>query len=44
VFYKLTSTKLTLEKAGRIHTIEVKGAIATNNAAARAAFVEGGKV
>jgi len=43
VFYKLTSNKLTLEKAGRIHTVEVKGAIATNNAAARTAFVEGGQ-
>lgn len=43
VIYKLTSNKLTLEKAGRIHTIEVKGAIATNNAAARTAFVEGGQ-
>lgn len=43
VIYKLTSNKLVLEKAGRSHTIEVKGAIATNNASARTAFVEGGQ-
>lgn len=43
VIYKLTSNKLILEKAGRSHTIEVKGAIATNNASARTAFVEGGQ-
>lgn len=43
VVYKLTSNKLILEKAGRSHTIEVKGAIATNNASARTAFVEGGQ-
>jgi DNA-binding transcriptional LysR family regulator len=43
VIYKLTSNKLVLEKAGRSHTIEVKGTIATNNASARTAFVEGGQ-
>ena len=43
VIYKLTSNKISLEKAGRSHTIEVNGTIATNNASARTAFVEGGQ-
>lgn len=43
VIYKLTSNKVTLEKAGRSYIIDVKGSIATNNAAARTAFVEGGQ-
>ncbi len=43
VIYKLTSNKLTLEKSGRIYTIDLKGTIATNNASARTAFVEGGQ-
>lgn len=42
VIYKLTSNKISLKKAGRSHTIEVNGTIATNNASARTAFVEGG--
>jgi len=43
VIYKLTSNKLTLEKSGRIYTIDLKGTISTNNASARTAFVEGGQ-
>ncbi|AZQ84458.1 LysR family transcriptional regulator [Colwellia sp. Arc7-635] len=42
IIYKLTSNKITLEKAGRSYSFEVKGTIATNNATARTAFVEGG--
>ena len=42
VIYKLTSNKITLEKSGRSFSFEVKGTIATNNATARTAFVEGG--
>ena len=43
VIYKLTSNKINLEKAGRTYTVDVKGSIATNNAAARTAFVVGGQ-
>tara|TARA_R110000737_G_scaffold14785_3_gene30934 strand:+ start:144 stop:1064 length:921 start_codon:yes stop_codon:yes gene_type:complete len=42
IIYKLTSNKISLEKAGRSYSVEVKGTIATNNATARTAFVEGG--
>lgn len=42
VIYKLTSNKLVLEKSGRRYTVDIKGTIATNNATARTAFVEGG--
>ena len=42
VVYKLTSNKLTLEKSGKLYSVDVKGTISTNNATARTAFVEGG--
>lgn len=42
VLYKLTSDNLELTKGSRSYTIEMKGTIKTNNAAARTAFVEGG--
>lgn len=42
VLYKLTSDNLELTKGTRSYTIEMKGTIKTNNAAARTAFVEGG--
>ena len=42
VVYKLTSGTLELTKGTRSFSIETKGAITTNNAAARTAFVEGG--
>lgn len=42
VLYKLSSNKLTFEKAGRAYSVDITGTIATNNAAARTAFVEGG--
>ncbi len=42
VVYKLTSNKLSLERSGKIFTVDIKGTISTNNAAARTAFVEGG--
>ena len=42
VVYKLTSNKLSLERSGKVFTIDIKGTITTNNAAARTAFVEGG--
>ena len=42
VVYKLTSNKLSLERSGKIFTVDIKGTITTNNAAARTAFVEGG--
>lgn len=42
VMYKLTSNVLELSKASRSYSIEMKGTISTNNAAARTAFVEGG--
>ncbi|PKF63777.1 transcriptional regulator [Psychromonas sp. psych-6C06] len=42
VIYKLTSTTLELFKGSRSFSIEMKGTIKTNNAAARTAFVEGG--
>lgn len=42
VMYKLTSSVLELSKARRSYSIEMKGTISTNNAAARTAFVEGG--
>jgi DNA-binding transcriptional LysR family regulator len=42
VIYKLTSGSLELSKGSRSFSIEMKGTISTNNAAARTAFVEGG--
>ncbi|OKY27358.1 LysR family transcriptional regulator [Thalassotalea sp. PP2-459] len=42
VIYKLTSGTLELTKGTRSFSIEMKGNIQTNNAAARTAFVEGG--
>ncbi|XQW86461.1 LysR family transcriptional regulator [Thalassotalea piscium] len=42
VIYKLTSGVLTLTKGSRSFSIETKGTISTNNAAARTAFVEAG--
>lgn len=42
VIYKLTSNILDLTKGTRSFSIQVKGTISTNNAAARTAFVEGG--
>ncbi len=42
VIYKLTSGSLELSKGSRSFSIELKGTISTNNAAARTAFVEGG--
>jgi DNA-binding transcriptional LysR family regulator len=42
VIYKLTSGTLELTKGTRSFSIEMKGSINTNNAAARTAFVEGG--
>lgn len=42
VLYKLTSSTLELTKGTRSLSIEMKGTISTNNAAARTAFVEGG--
>jgi len=42
VVYKLSSHKLTFEKAGRSYAVDIVGTIATNNATARTAFVEGG--
>lgn len=42
VVYKLSSNKLSLERSGKIFTVDIKGTISTNNAAARTAFVEGG--
>lgn len=42
VVYKLTSGTLELKKGSRSFSVEMKGTITTNNAAARTAFVEGG--
>lgn len=42
VIYKLTSNVLTLKKNNRSFSIETRGSISTNNAAARTAFVEAG--
>ncbi|MGB1197397.1 MAG: LysR family transcriptional regulator [Thalassotalea sp.] len=42
VIYKLTSGTLTLTKGSRSFSVETKGSISTNNAAARTAFVEAG--
>lgn len=42
VIYKLTSRILEISKGSRSFSIEMKGDISTNNAAARTAFVEGG--
>lgn len=42
VVYQLTSGTLELTKGARSFSIEMKGNIQTNNAAARTAFVEGG--
>ncbi|MDU0354267.1 LysR family transcriptional regulator [Paraglaciecola aquimarina] len=42
VIYKLTSGILRLHKGSRSFSIETKGTISTNNAAARTAFVEAG--
>ncbi len=42
VVYKLTSGTLELMKGTRSFSVEMKGTITTNNAAARTAFVEGG--
>jgi DNA-binding transcriptional LysR family regulator len=42
VLYKLTSGTLEINKGTRSFSIEMKGTISTNNAAARTAFVEGG--
>jgi DNA-binding transcriptional LysR family regulator len=43
VLYKLTSGALELTKGSRSFSIEMKGTISTNKAAARTAFVEGGQ-
>ena len=42
MLYKLTAGSLELTKGSRSFSIEMKGTISTNNAAARTAFVEGG--
>ena len=42
VIYKLTANVLELKKGNRSFSVEVKGTISTNNAAARTAFIEGG--
>ncbi|SEL11450.1 transcriptional regulator, LysR family [Colwellia chukchiensis] len=42
VVYKLAEQRLTLEKAGQRYFVDITGTIATNNATARTAFVEGG--
>lgn len=42
VIYKLGSNQLELTKGERSYSIKVEGAVSTNNAAARTAFVEGG--
>ncbi len=42
VLYKLSSDHLELTKGTRSYSIELKGTIKTNNAAAKTAFVEGG--
>lgn len=42
VIYKLTSGAIELKKGSRSYSVAVKGAISTNNAAARTAFLEGG--
>lgn len=42
IVYKLTSGSLELSKGSRSFSVEMKGTISTNNAAARTAFVEGG--
>ena len=42
VIYKLTSGAIELYKGSRSYSINVKGSITTNNAAARTAFIEGG--
>ncbi|SFC92601.1 LysR family transcriptional regulator [Pseudoalteromonas denitrificans] len=42
VIYKLTSGVLELNKGNRSFTVQIKGSISTNNAAARTAFIEGG--
>ncbi|MEW6998109.1 LysR family transcriptional regulator [Colwelliaceae bacterium BS250] len=42
VLYKLTSGTLEINKGTRSFSIDMKGTISTNNAAARTAFVEGG--
>ena len=42
VTYKLTSGVVNLEKGDRSYTVETKGSISTNNAAARTLFVEAG--
>jgi len=42
VVYKLSSNTLELRKGILSYTIEMKGGITTNNAAARTAFIEGG--
>lgn len=42
VVYKQSSSTLELSKATRSYRVKIKGEIATNNAAARTAFVEGG--
>ncbi|RHW76186.1 LysR family transcriptional regulator [Colwellia sp. RSH04] len=42
VNYKLTSGAISLDKAGRSYSVETKGSISTNNAAARTSFVEAG--
>ena len=42
VVYQLGSKTLTLQKDGKKHDITMQGALSTNNAAARTAFVEAG--
>lgn len=42
VIYKRTADVLTLRKGERSYSVALKGAISTNNAAARTAFIEGG--
>lgn len=42
VVYKLTSGAIELTKSEQTYSVSVKGAISTNNAAARTAFIEGG--
>lgn len=42
VIYKLTAGVITLTKGSRSYSVQTKGSISTNNAAARTAFVEAG--
>ncbi|MCJ2376974.1 LysR family transcriptional regulator [Vibrio sp. ZSDZ34] len=43
VLYQLSSSTIELKQGNRSFSIQAKGAVSTNNAAARTAFVEGGQ-